>query len=566
MPFHGDRVFAVVLSNGEDAWYFANDPLAPELSPILRKLFSEPDRTWEGHNIRFDLHSIFATFGAEIAGDVYDTMTGARLEYNDHITYGLDACAERIGLKKSNAVEEYISEHALWEWQTIPGKKVRRKNKFFHKVPREIMVPYACQDALVAYKLARHQRESIGKIDALLPEAPRLADVLHQEAKILKVVTKIERKGLKVDVPYCERAIEFYRGEASRYEKNFNSETGEAYKASSKLFEKIFGDEREKWAFTEKGNPSFESDVLQGFSHPAAKSVLGLRNAKSRLDFFSGFLFYADREGFVHPSLNPAGTATGRFSSSEPNFQNLTNDEENAQEQFPTRRAIIPPSSEHLIFSFDYKQQEYALMLDYAGELEIIEQVKNGADVHQATADLMGVSRKYAKTLNFMLLYGGGALKLADALGLSESEAKALKALYFAKLPKVEAFINRVISVGRTRGYVYNWCGRRYFCEREFAYKMPNRVIQGGGADIIKRAMVRCDQYLEGKTSRLALTVHDEADFYVSRRDNIEQTVLEIKKIMCEAYPARYLPLTVDVQFSAKSLGDLEEWSYDKTA
>lgn len=568
MPYHGDRIFALVLSDGRDTWYFRFDDSSSKLPQVLLDLFKDRERTWYLHNAKFDLHHLWKTFGVNgLAGAVHDTAIGARLEFNDHFSYSLDACAERLGdgRVKSDEVAEYIKAHNLWEWENIPGKKTRRKIMHFQKVPDEIMMRYACQDAEVTFALGEHQVERIGAIDNLLPQngIPRLASVLDTERKLVQVVTNMECFGVKVNEEYCRQALEHYQEVQRQEAQAFHINTGKEYKASPKLFAEVFANEKDKWTYTEKGNPSFESDTLETFESLAAKNVLAIRNAKSRCDFFATFLDQSDANGFVHPSFNSGGTATGRFSSSEPNFQNLTNDEEAPDEKFPVRRAIVPPDPSYCIVSMDYKQQEYRLMLDYAGELELIDQVKGGADVHQATADLMGVSRKYAKTLNFMLLYGGGVKKLADALGISEPQAKELRGLYFSKLPRVRRLIEQVTNVAATRGYVYNWAGRRYWCENEeFAYRFPNRVIQGGGADIMKQAMVRIEnEVLLVSRSTMTLTVHDELVFYIHRNDL--HIVPKIKQIMEEIYPAKLLPMEVDVSHSWVSLGDLKEGAPD---
>lgn len=864
MPFHGDKVFSTVLSDGVDSFYIEGMPI------WLRGLLARFDLKLYIHNSSFDLHMLTQTFGVEINCQIHDTLVGARIEYNDHMTYSLDDCAERIGLHKSDEVEKFIKENSLWEWQVIPGKKTRRKNKFFNKVDRDVMVKYACQDALITYKLGDYQDKRIRQIDLLLPDAPKLYNILQTEKKLVPVVVAMENHGVLIDKEYCNKAIEHYTKVMKENEHGFGICTGHNYKASPKLFENVFASEKHRFTFTEKGNPSFESEVLEKFEHPAAKHILQMRNAKSRLDFFSGFLFHSDLRSYVHPSFKSGGTATGRFSSSEPNClsvdtevltdsgwknyrnlnlsdsifcydtssgelqlnkpnqiyvstikqrelvrarnvhfdmlltkdhrtlfrnrktgclstvpaehflkdshvlhgaphysayanqppldkilfavavqadghvkhgkdghlqitlsflkprkilrlkilldrlgvkyrqytkgsvglkrittfylrlpgdyffglltqekefdwnllklnpsareaflmelrywdglytreplyyaskkqrnvsivqalasisgyrvkishyrnatggrayicygtardysgtanvelsvvplecrvwclkvptgyflarrngrtfitgncQNMSADDENQEEAYPVRRAILPPPGFSLV-SIDYSQQEYRLMLDYAGEMAIIEQVLGGADIHQATADMMGVSRKYAKTLNFALLYGSGVANMADLLGVSENQARDLRNLYFSRLPNVQKFIKRVVKTAEARGYVYNWAGRRYFSSRDMAYKMPNRVIQGGGADIIKIAMVRIHELLKPYKSKMVLTIHDELGFYI--HDDEHHLVPEIEKIMCSAYPAKHLPLTVSVSHSYKSFGDLQD-------
>lgn len=557
MPYHGDKVFAIVFSDKENSYYWPV-PKDGKLHPEIEKAFNSQDVSWSGHNIKFDMHAIWCTFGVNLAGPVLDTMIAARLVDNERMSYSLDACASMdLGVNKSDAVEEYIIKNDLWEWQEIPGKKTRKKKKFFEKVPFDIMFEYACKDGRLAYDLSEYYLKKIFSIDSLLPDAPKLESVYVQECKLLKVVFEMEKAGLKADPEFSQTALEFYNEEQKTASEEFKNLTGQEYKSSPKMFAEIFAGEKEKWSYTEKGNPSFDSDTIKRFDHPAAKQIIILRNAKSRTDFFASFDFFSDSKNFIHPSFNQAGTASGRFSSSDPNFQNLTNDEGAEEGTLPVRNAIVPPSEEFCIVSFDYDQQEYRMMLDYAGEMELIEQIKAGVDVHQATADMMGVSRKYAKTLNFMLLYGGGVLKLAEALNIPEWEAKNLRELYFSKLPRVQQFINTVIKTAKMRGYVYNWLGRRYWCQHEFAYKMPNRIIQGGGADVMKKAMVEIHARHNQARSYMFMTVHDELDFYIHKSELY--LVGEIKKIMESTYPHKNLPLTVSVSHSWKSLGELED-------
>jgi DNA polymerase-1 len=253
----------------------------------------------------------------------------------------------------------------------------------------------------------------------------------------------------------------------------------------------------------------------------------------------------------------------------------------------------------------DFDQMEYRLMLDYAGEKQLIELVKSGLDVHEATAQMMStesrtVSRDEAKTINFMLLYGGGTAKLAMALfptKLPEKELKLvfeainfwsrfdlaakeafnkidpalvehdkpflrkaaeLKELYFEKLPAVKKFIKSVQNVAIERKTLVNWMGRVYqFPVPESAFKAPNYLIQGGCADIVKIAMGRIAERLRGLKSRMVVQVHDEVVFEIHRDElNI---VPELKQILESVYPAKYLPLTCGVDHSWVSWSDKVE-------
>lgn len=552
-PYKGDHAFAVVIANSEGAFYFDREIIS---GLNWQDLFGNPKIKWVLFNAKFDMHFL-GEMRFELAGEVFDVKSGARLEFNDHMQYNLAVCAEREGLEKSREVDDYIREHGLYRRVKVPGKDVTQRIREYDKVPLDIIRRYACQDAIITRELAKKLDSKLAKKDTERPEnAPSLLQVALNENKLIKTVFAMERTGLKINSSYVVMALNYERGREEGARKFFAENTGKDYLSSPKLFAEIFTNQKDKWEYTEKGNPSFTSDVLAKFSGPVAKAILIIRDAKSRQDFYNSFLFYMDDNQVVHPNLDPSGTATGRFSSSAPNFQNLTSEEEEAE--YLIRRAIIPHNPGDYLVAIDYDQQEYRLMLDYAGQMDLIKAiVEDGLDVHEATAKLMGVTRKEAKTLNFMLLYGGGAQKLADALGITLEKAKELKSLYFSKLPRVRQFINAVTETAKNRGYVFNWFGRRlHFPNPEHAYRAPNAVIQGGGADVTKVALNRIHEQIvtRGLKTRLILTVHDEIVLNVPR-DEVH-FIPEVKDIMEKAYPFRNIPLTCSVSYSQKSLAD----------
>lgn len=200
-------------------------------------------------------------------------------------------------------------------------------------------------------------------------------------------------------------------------------------------------------------------------------------------------------------------------------------------------------------------------MLNYAQEQSVIERVLAGMDVHQATADMLGVSRFHAKTINFMLIYGGGIDKLASMLKLSWEDAKRAREDYFRKLPRIAAFVQRVRDTAGRRGYLYNWFGRYYtFDNPESVYTTaPNWLIQGGCSDVLKIAMIRCHEYLQqrGAFSRIVLNVHDEIVFELEKGEL--HYARELVSIMENVYMGGALKLTAGPAFSWKSLADKED-------
>lgn len=591
-PYHGSRLFSIIIGVSNERAYYFNFQQYAELedSYILprewllrfKALFSDADRLWYIAKFNFDLH-ILGVEELEIAGEVHCTQNQGRVEYNEHNSYSLEDSLERIGLKKDDKVKKWILDNAAWEWETIPGKNKRNKNLHYYKVPFDIIAPYGLDDAKGCFALGEYERTSISAQDKEYPAGvPNLSFASAIERRLTKTIYRMEKRGVKIDRPYCVRAARFEADREEQGKAAFKRETGRDFLASGKLFQTIFESERSKWIYTDKGNPSYESEVLSSFSNPAAKMVLEIRDAKSKRDFYNGFLWHADRDDVIHAQFNPGGTRTHRFSSSEPNMQNLKKDEGDALDQeFVVRRAIIPRPG-HIFIMPDCDQVEYKLFLDYAKHMMILEferkklawkdeffdvanKVRDGFDVHVATAEVLAqalsreFSRSSAKTVNFGLLYGQGKGLLSTNLGVTEDEAVSIKAAYFRKIPEVQFMMNSIMKVIRERGWVRNWAGYRYmFPNREYAYTGPNTVIQGGCAAVIKVAMNQIDELFLGMKSRLVLSVHDELPCEIHESE-IATAPRLVQSIMENVYPHWHIPLTVGMEWSDKSLADKKE-------
>lgn len=615
-PYHGDRLFSLILTvitpeKRVKANYLNFQPyegldpgliLLPSHLAQLKVLFDDPTITWEMHNAKYDM-AILANEGIALAGTIWCTKAMARIENNEQTDYSLAACGERIGAKKDETVEQYIETHKLWDWENIPGKKTRNKNKHYDRVPFPIISEYGLTDGKVGARVGHRQAQAFEYLEnkqavkEKRPPGQRVSNIIQNEQALTKVVFAMEKRGILIDLKYTQRAAAFEQDRLQKALLAFKQETGRELSQSGKLFSEVFAVEKARWVYGEptktgQVNPSFESDILKTFIHPAAKIVLDARNAKSKADFYLGFLYHADSNGVVHPNFNPDGTRTGRFSSSNPNLQNLTDEEGDEAQEFIVRRAIIPRPG-HCFLLPDYDQMEYRMMLDYAGEMELIQKVLGGLDVHLATAQMMGVTRKEAKTLNFMLLYGGGVAKLCMALFsptvgeatlrdlawmhlynkhvknppelpqdvVDHNVAELRKALvlrdkYFQALPGVQKFITETINSVHTNYAIYNWAGR--LCRYDnlaYDYTAPNTLIQGGTADVNKFGLVAIDKYLACKKSKLVLTIHDENPIEC-HEDEVDEVPRMVKQIMESIYPARHLPLTVGVEHSWESLGD----------
>lgn len=569
-PWHGDQILGLALVTDHSRYYlvfpagFSHVGVGeslPDAKSLLRlkHVFENPLKTFYAHNFKFDAAFLYQ-FGFDIKGTWHCTKSGARVLYNEHTSYSLDACAERdLNQRKDDTVQRYLKDNGLWDWEQIPGKKCRRKNWHYHKVPLDILVPYALRDAELTFRLGCLQEEKINEQSRNSPKGrPHIGDLIKNERSLTKAVFEIERVGLRIDAQYCKRGIEHYNNRRLKAEHQFEQETGRRFIDSAKCFTEVFETDKPRWGKTKKGNPSFSTQHIKKFEHPAANAVLEYRDAKAKSDFLNGFLYWADSKGVIHPTFDPAGTQTGRFSSSEPNFQNLEKDDGeglSSDEAFPIRRAIIPRDGFCFVL-LDYAQQEYRVMLDYAEEMGPITRIKEGLDVHTATAEMVGVKRQAAKTLNFAIFYGAGVEKLSEMLGLKKNEARDLREKYFDALPKVRAFIRGVMNTAASRGFIFGWSGRRwYFPEARLAYRAPNYIVQGTCADVVKIAMNEVARFLAPLKSRIVLQVHDELVLEVHESE-LKEVPERARKIMEEVYTYKHLPLTVDVEHSWKSLAD----------
>jgi len=574
-PYHGDRLFSVIISDGEDSFYFnfqkydgVGDNFVLDgrhLEELNTLLLSDDKRTWRLQNARYDM-AILRNDGCEIEGDIHDLKVYERILHNDLLPgeYSLGEMGAKRGWPKDDSVERYIDDNKLWTEIPTPTSKTPEKRKHYDKVPFDIIVPYGERDGTITYKIGDSQLASLNQYErGRLKKWPSILQVVDNEQQLIRTVYEMEKVGVCIDRDFCERAITHEQAKRAVLEEEFEEAAGEPYKNSRPLFERLFEDERDRWIMgkpTKKKqeiNPSFSSENIAHFRNPLAQVVMDLRRTTSSEKAYLEFMWHSTEEGRIHANFDQAGTVTGRFTSSKPNLQNKKkNREEGEVSDFMVRRAIVPSPGFYFVMA-DYDQVEYRIMLEYAKAKGLIERVLGGLDVHQATAELAGISRFQAKTLNFSIIYGSGDRALAAKLGVKVKEARDLKKQIFSQAPQIEKFVDNVKYTARNRKFLFNWLGRRYsFSNPELVYKSPNTLIQGSASDVLKVAMNRCHRYLKPLKSRMVLTIHDELVFEIHHSEaGIEE---DLQHIMVGSFPSKLLPLTVGVDRSTISLADKE--------
>jgi DNA polymerase I len=579
-PWQSSRPFSLIVARADEVYYFNfqryatkgrtveemnEETLGQPHKEALARVFGDKRRRWYAHNAKFDMAMLYQ-IGIEVLGQVFCTMAQGRVLRGDLFSYSLDALVKRWlpGRAKSDAVKEYILANKLYaiiDDPKKPGKKT--KNLFYHLCPLAVMQPYAETDGTITWELGEFIRRGLDEIDAKKPpELPSIWPVSHNEVAVTSAIFHMERVGIRLDIPYARAAMEHDAMLAAEASKRFTELTGLPFSDSGLTFSQAFkqlGIERPS------GAVGWDKEVLQRVDHEVARAILIWRKAnKKATTYYKNFLDFADENGFVHPNFHQGGTKTGRLSCSDPNLQNLSKEasaeDEEADERYYVRRCFVPRGEDYCLFAPDYDQMEYRFLMDMAGEDSVIDEVLAGLDIHEATGKQMGVPRSKGKTLNFQIIYGGGNQKLADALGITLEQAKALRRQYYAKLRKVENLTKRIMYVAETRGYVCNWLGRRYLLfDRDKSYIMPNRIVQGGCAEICKRAMVQCVGFLEGNRCKsvMPLQVHDELIFDVHRSEL--DICPELVRIMSTAFQSRRLPITCSPAYSWRSLQDKQE-------
>lgn len=579
-----DELFSVILADAERGYYFNFNHEPDHLGALpsiewrlprhwlekLKPVLENEISTFYIHNAKFDMRML-AREGLRVLGTVHCTEALARVQLNTRMSQKLDHLAKEIGLAKDDAVETYLKKNKLIRKVPVPGKEKLFELKPFNKVPFDIMAKYGENDAVLHRALGLHQVAAFNTIDKNRAQGePSIWPLVHNERRVTKVCAKMEETGIRINRPYVEGALSYTQQVATSAMKSFEELTGIPWDNSPTTIVdafKKFGVDLPK---TPTGRPSTSKKVLEEFTEdldiPLAKAIIAVKKPLKIIStYYSSFLHFADKDGLIHPNMRQGKPETGRFSYSDPNLQNVPKEDDGmyldpVQTPFLVRGCFVPLSDEFCFVPIDFDQQEFKLMLDYAGEHELIAQVRAGHDVHSATAQLLGISRKQAKTINFGLLYGMGAAKLAKALGVSMAEAYELRSLYFSKLPRVAAVINMMRAAGRDRGYVWNWAGRRLHVPKvpgkDMSFVLSNHIIQGGGADVVKFAMPVLDDYItaRGLRSRMLLQVHDEILFQVHKNELAE--VGEFVRIMESVYkPRNGLPLTVSPDHSWKSWG-----------
>ncbi|EMH5182885.1 TPA: DNA polymerase I [Serratia marcescens] len=515
----------------------------------LKPLLEDDKALKVGQNLKFDM-SLLARYGIEMRGIAYDTM----LE-----SYVLDSVGGRHDM--DSLADRYLG-HKTITFEEIAGKG---KNQLtFNQIALEQAAPYAAEDADVTLQLHL----------AMWPQLKQSAELLtvfnEIEMPLLPVLSHIERTGVLIDPAILSAHSQELAKRLAELEAQAHELAEEPFNlASTKQLQAILY-EKQKLPVLKKtpgGAPSTNEEVLAelALDYPLPKVILEYRGlAKLKTTYTDKLpLMINPVSGRVHTSYHQAVTATGRLSSSDPNLQNIPvrNDEGRR-----IRQAFIAPEG-YRIVAADYSQIELRIMAHLSQDEGLLKAFAEGKDIHRATASevfgvpldkVTGEQRRSAKAINFGLIYGMSAFGLARQLGIPRGEAQRYMDLYFERYPGVLDYMERTRQQAAEQGYVSTLDGRRLYLpdvrssngmRRKAAERAAiNAPMQGTAADIIKRAMIEVDAWLQGQEKplvRAIMQVHDELVFEV-HESVIEEASQRIRQLM-EGSMALAVPLKVDV-------------------
>jgi DNA polymerase-1 len=529
---------------------YAGAPQQLERAAVLARLkpwLEDARRPKLGQNAKYDTH-VLANLDIRLSGVAHDTLLESYV-LESHQPHDMDSLAERhLGLKTIT-------------YDEVTGKGAARIG--FEQVTVERATEYSAEDADVTLRL--HQ--------ALYPQVQtqeKLERIYREvEMPLTAVLFKMERNGVLLDIALLKELSREFGEKMAAIEAEAHAQAGQPFNINSPrqiqeiLFEKQGLKPVKK---TPSGQPSTDEESLEelALDHPLPKLILDYRTLAKLKSTYTDKLPESihPKTGRVHTNYGQAVAVTGRLASNDPNLQNIPI---RTAEGRRIREAFIAPHGSKIV-SADYSQIELRIMAHISQDASLLAAFAAGEDIHTATAaEIFGLSpkavdaeqRRYAKVINFGLIYGMSAFGLARQLGLERAAAQQYMDRYFTRYPGVADYMKRTREAARERGFVETVFGRRLWlpeikgsnpARRQGAERAAiNAPMQGTAADLIKMAMIAVDRWLAGErlASKLIMQVHDELVLEVPEGE-LNRVKRELPALM-SGVAKLAVPLVVDV-------------------
>jgi DNA polymerase I-like protein with 3'-5' exonuclease and polymerase domains len=575
-------IVGIAVATEDDSWYFPMehdlqyDPNGLNLPRDIVLRWAKRELVREkipkiGANLMYDLDYLWEA-GIEVPGPYHDVQVAEPLIDENAFQYNLDSLANKY-------LGEGKRSDALYEWLSLAyggAATAKGQGGNIYRAPPQMVGHYALGDVEQPREILRRQKLVMEKPDE------DLTSIFDLETKLIPLLLAMRRRGVLVDVEGAQKLDARLVDKAAEYRERLNYEgidpnSGETIAAWCEA-------NQIRYKKTDAGNPSFRADWLENHPHPMMNLIRDVRRLEKHAGtFVHGTILNNQINGRVHCQFHQLrgdeyGAVSGRFSSSHPNLQNIPARDE---ELGPLIRGLFLPEDGEVWMSDDWSQIEFRLLVHYgrgaSGQKTCQQYIDDPTtDFHEFVAELTGIDRKPAKNINFGLVYGMGEPTMTANLGRTLDEVAPMFNTYHSELPFIKELYNECDRMAKRRGWIRTILGRKrrwdrwqstnyntakkdgaYSLEeatekygtqirRAFTHKSLNSLLQGGAADIMKKAMV--DIWETGICDVLGaplLTVHDELNWSVPKTKEAKQAHEESKRIMETCVPLR-LPLLAD--------------------
>ena len=536
-----------------------------------------------GAYLMYDLQLLNAA-GVEVIGPFYDVQNAEPLLCETRLSYSLDAIA-KVHLDGEGKDDQELDDFLRRTFRR--SKKSEIKNDIW-RCPPSITSPYAKADVDLPLRIFARQRPML--------ERQGLWDLFVLESKLIPMLVAMRRRGVRVDLAKAEKMYAELTAQQRELQGQLDQAAGKPVRVMAAAdLAPLFDAAGIRYGRTPKTNaPSITAPWLEEQDHPLAKLIYDIRKLdKFRTTFLQGCVLEQHYEGRIHCNFNQlrsdnGGAVSGRFSSDGPNLQFIPVRNETGKKI----RSIFQPEDGCRWAKLDMSQIEFRLIVHdgvdrkMSGAREVADEyIKDpSTDFHQVVADMAGISRTFAKTINFGLAYGEGIPKLARQLGLSIEAAEDFVNKYNARVPFIKQLLRRYMDEAESAGIVRTllrrvrrfdrWVvtirGQQFYHDHQVAHSRRagvhaalNARIQGSAADVLKAAMVKV--FESGACDVLGvphLTIHDELDFSVPRTRIGREALYDVQRIMetCVDDEVKlHVPMKTDVEVG-ENWGEVDEF------
>lgn len=554
-PIDAEIVGFALAVKGEAAVYVpvAHNTTGPQLSVAevleeLSPIFSNESIRIVGQNIKYEL-MVFANYGIEIKCELHDTM----LE-----SYLLDANLHRHNL--DDLADRHL-HHKMIKYEEVTGKG--KKQISFADVPLDTALRYAAEDADATLRV--HEKIFPSLEDQALGELYKTI-----ELPLCRTLALMERHGVKINTDYLNDLNNRFSTELDELKASIYRHAGQEFNINSTqqlskiLFEDLgitIGRKKTKTGY------STDASVLEKLApfEPIARDLLAYRTKNKLINTYLEVLptLINSKTDRIHTSYNQAVAATGRLASTNPNLQNIPIRDEDGRK---IRKAFIPEDG-YVLISADYSQVELRFLAHLSADKGLIKVFEKGGDIHTETAAAIYESevgkvtadqRRAAKAINFGIIYGMGAFRLSQEIGVSQKEAKSFIESYFSKYPGIQEYMDGTVAFCREKGFVETMFKRRrifpdidsknHIARTASERGAINSRIQGSAADLIKIAMIHVNRTIDTDFPevKMIMQVHDELVFEAPERiaEDFKTAVIGIM----EKAVKLHVPLIVDAK------------------